>query len=139
MTKPINFSGQWVGHFAYGSEYGDDLAGEKVQFRIFVDDFKEGQFSGRSVDLEGVGSNFEVAKIKGYIDQNFISFTKEYPHYYGFDEEGNVLQDKDRQHPLVAYSGEYDQRTKAFAREWELTNEIEPLGDGWLEEICTGT
>ena len=31
----IDFTGQWIGHFAYEQEYGEDIAGEKVQFQNF--------------------------------------------------------------------------------------------------------
>ena len=139
MSTSINFTGQWVGHFAYGPEYGNDLMGEKVQFRLFVDNFKDGQFTGRSVDLEGIGANFEIAQVKGYIDKDFISFTKEYPYFYGLDEAGNKIEDKNKQHPIVAYSGEYNSDTKTFSGQWELRMEIEPVGEYWLEDICTGT
>jgi hypothetical protein len=91
MSNSIDFTGQWVGYFTYGQEYGEEVVGEKVQFRLFVDSFKDELFSGRSVDLEGIGANYEVAQIKGYIDGHFISFTKEYPHFYGLDEAGNTL------------------------------------------------
>ena len=139
MSNSIDFTGQWVGHFAYGPEYGDDIVGEKVQFRLFIDSFKDGQFNGRSVDLEGIGANYEIAQVIGFIDGNFISFTKQYPHLYGLDETGNTFNDKDKQHPIVAYSGEYKLNTKTFAGQWELRMEIQPVGEYWLEDICTGT
>jgi hypothetical protein len=139
MSNSIDFTGQWAGHFAYGPEYGDDIAGEKVQFRIFIDSFKEGQFAGRSVDLEGIGANHETAQVNGYIEGNFISFTKQYPHFYGLDEAGNTADDKNKQHPIVAYSGEYNSNTKTFAGQWELRMEIQPVGEYWLENIYTGT
>jgi hypothetical protein len=139
MINSIAFTGQWIGYFAYGPEYGDDLVGEKVQFRIFVDSFYNEQFTGRSVDLEGIGANYEIAQVKGYIDGDFISFTKQYPHLYGLDEEGNTVEDKTRQHPIVSYSGEYNVVTKTFSGQWELRIEIAPVGEYWLEDICTGT
>jgi hypothetical protein len=139
MSRSIDFTGQWVGHFAYGQEYGEDIAGETVQFRLFVDSFKNGQFTGRSVDLEGIGANYEIAQVKGYIDEDFISFTTEFPHLYGLNEAGNTLEDKNKQHPVVSYSGEYNTNTQTFAGQWELRMEIAPVGEYWLEDIATGT
>lgn len=139
MRNLIDFTGQWAGHFAYGPEYGDDLVGEKVQFRIFVDSFCNEEFTGRSVDLEGIGANYEIARVKGYIDGDFISFTKQYPHLYGLDEAGKTVEDKTRQHPTVSYSGQYNATTKTFSGQWELRVEIAPVGEYWLEDICTGT
>ena len=139
MGNSIDLIGQWIGHFTYGSEYGDDLAGEKVQFRLFVDSFKDGQFTGRSIDLEGIGANYEIAQVNGYIDGDFISFAKQYPHFYGFGETGNTITVKNKQHPIVAYSGEYKFSTKTFAGQWELRMEIQPIGEYWLEDISSGT
>ena len=139
MGNKINLSGQWVGHFAYGSEYGEDFVGEKVQFRVFVDKYESGEFEGRSIDLEGIGANYEIAQVKGYIDGAFISFTKQYPYLYTLDESGNTIEDKSRQHPIIAYSGEYNPNTQTFSGQWELRMEIEPVGEYWLEDIWTGT
>ena len=139
MSNLIDFNGQWARHFTYGTEYEDGIAGGKVQFRLFVDSFQDGQFIGRSVDLEGIGANYEIAQVNGYIDGDFISFSKQYPHLYGLDEAGNKIEDKSRQHPIVSYSGEYNVNTKIFSGQWELRMEIEPVGEYWLEDICTGT
>ncbi len=139
MSNSINFNGQWVGHFAYGKEYGKGIAGERVQFRLFVDYFQDGQFIGRSVDLEGIGANYKIAQVNGYINENFISFTKQYPHLYGLDEAGNTIENKGKPHPIVSYSGEYNTNTKTFSGQWELRREIAPVGEYWLEDISTGT
>jgi hypothetical protein len=139
MAEAIDFTGQWVGYFAYGAEYGDDFSGEIVQFRFFVDSFEDGQFIGRSVDLEGIGANYEIAHVSGYIEEGFISFTKQYPHLYEMDEKGNTIVDNTKRHPIVAYSGEYNLGTSTFVGQWELRIEIQPIGEYWLEDICTGT
>ena len=139
MSNSIDFTGQWTGHFAYGPDYGEQLVGERVQFRLFVDGFKDGQFTGRSVDLEGIGANYEIALVNGYIEDNFISFTKQYPHFYWLDEFGNTVDDKNKQHPIVAYSGEYNSEIKSFAGQWEMRMEVQPVGQYWLADICTGT
>lgn len=139
MRNAIDLTGQWIGYFTYGQEYGDDLVGEKVMFRLFVENFKNEEFVGTSIDLEGVGAIYENAKVKGFIEGNFISFTKEYPHFYGLDEAGNNNDDKNKQHPVISYSGKYNKDTEAYSGQWELRMEIKPVGDYWLEDICTGT
>jgi len=37
MDKSIPLLGQWLGYFEYGPEYGEELAGERVEFRLFAD------------------------------------------------------------------------------------------------------
>lgn len=130
--------GQWVGYFSYGPEYGEELVGEQVQFRLFIDRCDNGVFEGKSIDLEGVGANFELAEVKGFVDGDFISFTKQYPNLYSIDESGNTVVDQSRSHPIVSYTGAYDSRSKTYSGEWELRMEIQPIGEYWLEDICTG-
>lgn len=138
MNQQVNIKGQWVGHFTYGEEYGKDLFGEKVIFRLFIDSFEEEQFIGRSIDIEGVGANFGIAHIKGFIEGNQISFTKEYPNFYAFDISGKFIEEKNKKHPLVNYLGEYNESTQTFSGTWELNIEIKPIGQEWLEDTCTG-
>ncbi|MFX8641196.1 hypothetical protein ABTM21_20275, partial [Acinetobacter baumannii] len=78
-------------------------------------------------DLEGIGANYEIAQVVGYIDGDLISFIKQYSHLYYLDEIGNTKEDKNKQHPIVAYSGEFHLDTKTFAGQWELRMEIEPI------------
>ncbi|NTS42463.1 hypothetical protein HRG84_16295 [Flavisolibacter sp. BT320] len=139
LNRSIELEGQWVGHFAYGPDYGEEMNGEKVQFRVFIDRSKNGGFVGRSVDLEGIGANFEVAEVKGFLEEGLISFTKQYPHFYALDEAGNTVEDKNKPHPLVAYTGTYNQSTKTFTGDWEMRVAIAPVGTYWLEDVCTGT
>lgn len=139
LNQSIKLEGQWVGHFVYGPEYGEEMNGEKVQFRVFIDKSMNGAFAGRSVDLEGIGANYEVAQVKGFLEEGLISFTKQYPHYYELDEGGGTFEDKNKPHPLVAYTGEYNDTTKTFTGDWEMRMDIAPVGAYWLEDICAGT
>ena len=67
---------------------------------------------GKSIDLEGIGANYEVAEVKGFLKEDFISFSKQYPHYYEIDEWGNTLTDKNSPHPQIHYEGYYDAHSK---------------------------
>jgi hypothetical protein len=138
MFDPVSIIGQWAGFFEYGPEYGSELYGEKVQFRLFIETFKDGQFTGKAADLEGIGSNFLVAKLSGFIDGDFISFTKEYPHYHTFDEDLNTIEDKSKPHPVVSYEGHFHSDSQTFKGTWEIQTDIERIGDRWRVQIDTG-
>lgn len=139
MAKTISLSGQWTGFFVYGSDYGENMHGEKVQFRLFLRDIQDGQFEGKGVDLEGVGANFDEAIIKGFVDGTFISFTKEYEEYFFIDEEGNKILEADHNpSPRLSYSGEYNERSKTFSGEWEIWTNERPFDTGTLVDIGTG-
>jgi hypothetical protein len=139
MKNAIPIVGQWLGYFTYGEEYGEDLHGEKVQFRLFIEQVKNDEFEGKSIDLEGIGANYEVARLRGYLQGDLISFTKEYPYSYSIDDSGNCVEHKDKPHPIVSYTGNYNADLKIFSGEWELRIDIKPVGEYWLEEVSTGT
>ena len=137
MKATLNMSGQWLGHFEYGPEYGD-LYGEKVLFSLVLDDLGEGQFSGTGHDLEGIGIHPEVAIVRGYLEGNSIHFVKEYPGTYALDEEGNLVEFKSQIKPILTYDGEFNERTKAFSGTWEIEVNLGPTLQGDLLEFCTG-
>ena len=139
MIKSINLSGQWIGHFTYGPEYGKEMHGEKVQFRFFISESGGGQFNGTSVDTEGYGANFDTALINGFLTDDFISFTKEYPDYFIIDEKGEKVNDPSTVKPRLSYEGQYNFHLESFSGHWELWANEELAGDGSVVDIFTGT
>jgi hypothetical protein len=134
----ISMTGQWVGFFEYGPEYGSKISGERVQVRLFLKDSENGQFKGTCSDLEGLGSNFALSKIKGFIDDTFISFTKEYEQYQSFDEEGNIFPLLKGQSPRLSYNGLYDKVTKSFSGNWEMISNERLYYEGSLVRFVIG-
>lgn len=139
MNRPIDLAGQWAGHFVYGPEFGPEMHGEKVQFRIFVDEFFNGRFKALCVDVEGFESNMDKAVINGFLEEDFISFTKEYPVYFVIDETGKKIKDSSGTKPRLSYEGHYNFRTKIFSGQWELWANEELACEGSVVDIFTGT
>jgi hypothetical protein len=140
VKDSIQIAGQWGGYFIYGPEYGEEMYGEKVHFRLFLEDRGSGEFQGRSVDVEGFGASMDVATIKGFIAENFISFTKEYSTYYIRNENGTFSTDPASQKPRLSYKGHYDPRRKSFSGDWEFwTNERLDGNRGSFVDIFTGS
>ncbi len=139
MTNSISFSGQWIGHFVYGQEYGEGLHGEKVQFRLFLEDLGDVQFKVTSVDIEGIGAKMDTAAIKGFLTDDFINFTKEYSKYYLIDEKYETCEDTSTPKPRLSYTGQYNFRTNSFSCQWELWANEELAGMGSIVDIFTGT
>ena len=138
MIDPKFFLGQWAGFFVYGPEYGNKLHGEKVSFRLYIKFYWDGIFIGECVDHDGVGSNFEKATINGFLDGDFISFIKRYPHFHGFDEKGNPIEDEKIPHPEIHYTGQYNHNRKAFIGSWEMQIGIHALDEESEVEINAG-
>lgn len=139
LAYPISMHGQWIGQFVYGPEYGDEMHGEKVQFRLFINECSSGQFNGTSVDMEGYGANMDTAIIKGFVNDDFISFTKEYPDYLIIDENRQIIKDPSNVKPRLNYEGHYNLLSKSFSGQWELWANEELSGEGSIVDIYTGT
>ena len=136
--KVPEIEGQWVGYYELGPEYGQINTGERVEFRLFIDQSNDGQFSGTSVDYDGYGANFDIAKIQGFIDGQLISINKEYNDNLVIDEIGNTYTDNSRPKPKIHYTGTYNYKLNRYEGVFEvLCNDI-PFGDGDIVEVLTG-
>lgn len=131
--------GQWQGFFKYGPEYGNLINGKEAEFRLFVEEYNNGQFSGRAIDWEGFGVEGETAIVKGFIKESFISFTKTYPQKYDIDFWGNTSVDPELPGHTVIYEGYFDATTNTFTGTWEISVEQEQVGDFLIEEFISGT
>jgi hypothetical protein len=139
MLTSISLSGQWVGYFTYGPDYGNQIHGEKVRFRLFLKEIIDGQFEGKCVDMEGFGANMNTATIKGFLSDDLISFTKEYPGYLLIDETGETHEGISNPYPRLHYTGNYNSQRKSFDGEWEIWANERPAGDGTFVDILTGS
>ena len=139
MDKSIPLLGQWLGYFEYGPEYGEELAGERVAFRLFVDAVKNYKFEGKIADLDGAGSAYEVLPVNGFVRDEFISFTKEYPHRSDLDEYGNFVTDEESPVHVVNYQGAYDPSTGIVSGDWDITTDLEVTALKREQYISSGT
>ncbi len=130
-------TGTWKGFYTYGPEYGNNLYNEKCWFMFFITKDDE-QFEGTSVDYDGVGAELQKATIKGFVENAFINFTKQYPFFYQIDEQGNIINDETRSHPEIHYSGSFDEKLNQFSGEWEMVEKTESDSGGDLEYLNTG-
>jgi hypothetical protein len=52
--------------------------------------------------------------VKGFIDEDHISFTNIYPKYYILDESGDESIEQDASGLSVTYEGKFDMQNKCF-------------------------
>jgi hypothetical protein len=134
----VSLAGQWFGYFSYGPEYGEQLEGERVIFSLLIQEIFNNKFKGKCIELEGRGASTEVSHIEGFIENNFISFRKEYSTYYTLDESGNEGKHLPFLHPRLSYTGSFNQSNETFSGTWEIiANEI-PAGEGTFADVFTG-
>jgi hypothetical protein len=111
----LALSGQWIGHYGYGSKYSPTVQNRTVSFVadiIAQDNAFEGNIKE---DTTGIP---EVARIEGSIALRKIQFTKTYQNSYSIDEHGTRMVAKGPAY--IQYSGIYDESEKKFKGMWTI-------------------
>lgn len=137
MTALKFISGKWKGEYICGPEY-DNHHGRTVEFILELIENK-GSISGVCMDFETKEYFSEPIIVLGFIDNDFISFTKQYPFSYFINEQGQVIVDRTKPHPEITYSGEFNPETNTFFGEWDLVLDSQKFGDGYFDDSLTGT
>ena len=96
-------------------------------------------FEGKCFELEGIGANSSAATVKGYTEDDFIHFVKEYPVDYQFEEDGSLTEYKLPAKPILTYDGQYNHSHKFYQGHWELDFNTGPTIHGDLLTFYTGT
>jgi hypothetical protein len=131
--------GQWQGFFTYGPEYGEIVRNKDAEFRLFIEQLNDDQFSGRIIDWEGMGAEGEISIVKGFVHGELISFTKTYSNFLAIDEFGNSENYADMPGHTVYYEGQYVKETNIFEGTWEIREETASTNEILIEDIATGT
>src|SRR4051812_41495500 len=97
-----SISGEWYGHYRYGEGYDKALTEKSFLFTLTLKDLGEDQFEGICTDEGDIEHGQHPAVIKGFIEDNFISFTKE-------------ISDT----PELQYEGNYNSASASFSGIWE--------------------
>ena len=136
--KIIDSEQIWKGSFSYLE--GDDVFDSyiEVSFKMSLT-FDGDSFIGTRTDSESESIITEPILVKGFIENDKISFVVNYPYYYYKDENDKILVDKNLSHPNIEYLGYYDQIEKKFSGTWEMIiNEEKITEEEYLEEIIGG-
>ena len=110
-----------------GHYYHPDLEGNEnaFQFRIEAEIDEKLTFNGVVWEEEFTGITGKLLTVKGFIDEDHISFVKKYPCAYEYDELGKIIIDESRKGHEVIYDGYWDENTGAWTGEWEVEGETE--------------
>jgi hypothetical protein len=137
--NPAFLKGTWQGEFTYGPSYGEQWNGTKEKFDITIDQSDENGFHGRCVDIESFTGQYLATVIKGFFDRGFISFTKEYEHFYEMGEDGKTIIDSAKKGHTVNYQGEFNQSFNRFEGTWEIHYHFKLLWIQWWTQTFEGT
>jgi len=129
------YTGTWTGTYVYGRQY-QDLAGEGCDFKVEIT-LKDGILSGSGTEEVTEKYMGAPAILSGFIDGGMISMIKQYPCWYKFDENNQVILDRSKTHQ-VHYTGIFDPETQRFSGEWEIEKVLEEdfFGGAYLHIWC---
>jgi hypothetical protein len=117
--------GIWKGHyrFYYFDENSDEIIIDETKFNFAVNfEAVNGEFTGL-VKEENIEMDKSIV-IKGFFEDNLISFEKKYPYFWTYDENGNNILDKTKPHYKIYYTGIFDASRMTMSGEWEMPVEI---------------
>ena len=119
-----------------GKYYDIDQEGNEspFSFRMDVELDSKMNFSGSVWEEEFSELSGKNLSVKGYIDDKHISFVKQYPCLYAYDENGKAIIDTSKQGHEVIYDGYWNDKTGVWIGEWEVEGQTELKG---LDDITT--
>lgn len=135
--KAVYGKQKWEGYFTYGEGYGLDIEDKQVRFILDIE-IDEDSFTGTSVDFESKDLFDTPATIKGFFEDDTMSFVLKYPCTYFVDENGSLIIDKNQEHTDIHYFGYLDQDKKVVEGNWEMVTAQEKYDNGYLENILSG-
>jgi hypothetical protein len=130
-------TGKWKGSFTYGEGYGS-RTGKAVEFTLELKE-ADGEFTGFSVDAESKDYMSEPVLIAGFLEEEMISFTKQYPYFFYATEQGELVVNKDKFHPEVIFNGEFNEAEAKYEGDWEILSASIQFGYESDSSSWTGT
>jgi hypothetical protein len=116
MSK-MNLTGNWQGFYEYGSGYDLPYFGQRVNIKATITD-SNGSFTG---EIGEDGSVFSVkldATIKGFVEDNFISFVKKYPKYPRIADDYSTNQIYEDKILEIEHEGFVDKKNNSIYGNW---------------------
>jgi hypothetical protein len=109
-------SGKWKGTYIYVAEDGTE--GKTKSFDMTLREEEDDEFTGEIVDTSENSQNPEKATVSGFIMGDTLSFVKQYPYLFLYNEKGELQIDKSKPHPEINYHGEINENE--IAGEWDM-------------------
>lgn len=135
--KAIHIKQNWKGFFSYLEGYDTIEQYRRAEFTMEIT-LMENVFVGISTDSESKHAFEKPATVKGFIEDDKISFIMKYPCLYYKDNTGKIIIDRSSEHPDIHYLGFFEENKSSVVGNWEMTIYEEKHVDGYLEEILNG-
>lgn len=113
---------QYLGNYFEINENGTESS---FGFKMNIELDDNLSFTGTVWEDEFSGISGKSLTVRGFIDEDHISFVKKYPCKYESDENSQVVIDIDKPGHEVIYDGYWNEELKNWTGEWEIEGEIE--------------
>jgi hypothetical protein len=124
------------GQYCYEPEFDSNKA---HAFELILD-LDSDQFKGIAVEEEFTTLTNEVPTITGFMDNEQISFTKQYPFQFAADENNQIVIDRSKPGHLVVYEGFLNRKNLEWEGSWEIiSDEVRLSTDVYLAMIESGS
>jgi len=128
-------SGKWKGTYIYVAEDGTE--GKTKSFDMVLTEEDDDEFTGEIVDTSESSQNPEVAQVTGFIMEDNLSFVKQYPYMFFYNEKGELQIDKSKPHPEIHYHGEI--KDNEIEGEWDMEIGTKQFYGDYYSKMMSGT
>jgi hypothetical protein len=98
---------------------------------------EDDEFTGEIVDTSENSQNPEVAQVTGFIMEGNLSFVKQYPYMFFYNEKGELQIDKSKPHPEIHYHGEI--KDNEIDGEWDMEIGTRQFYGDYYSKMMSGT
>ena len=130
----MNLNGKWSGYYEYGPGYFYPFFGSRVDFEINFILNNQGSFKG---SIQEIPSQFSVpieAEVKGFVDNDFISFVKSYKVRPEISEDGKSIIIKDGILE-ISFTGYIDKENACIYGAWDLEEPFTENGETFIDYL----
>lgn len=116
LEKHLKREYSWKGKYAYEEDFPIE---DSFDFELKVQ-YNEGSFQGIAIEEEFTKLSGESANVKGFIEEDYISFVKTYPFKFEELEDGTVAVDRSEMGHRVEYDGYFNMELNRWEGHWEI-------------------
>ena len=118
----MNLTSNWQGFYEYGSGYDLPYFGQRVNIKASITDVN-GSFTGEIEEDDSVFSTKLNATIKGFIEDSFISFVKQYPKYPIISDDYSSIIRYENKTLEIEHEGILDENNNSIYGNWYIMTE----------------
>ncbi len=127
-------NGLWRGSYTFDPEFENENLERFFELTLQVDD--DDEISGEIRDSVDGDQVHRVATLSGFIEEEEISFIKQYPYLLLRNEKNETIVDESKAHPEIHYHGEINE--SGIEGTWEMEAAVLFAAGSYHSQLVTG-